>query len=122
MKLNDLLKYDSIIIQCHDNPDPDAIASAYGLYLYFKSYNRDVEIIYSGRDIIQKSNIKLMIKELEIPIEYYEYRLLPDNQLLITVDCQYGESNVSHIDAKNFYNKLKIKLIRLMKKLKSILI
>lgn len=101
MKLNDLLKYDSIIIQCHDNPDPDAIASAYGLYLYFKSYNRDVEIIYSGRDIIQKSNIKLMIKELEIPIEYYEYRLLPDNQLLITVDCQYGESNVSHIDAKN---------------------
>lgn len=26
MRLSDLLKYESIVIQCHDNPDADAIA------------------------------------------------------------------------------------------------
>lgn len=33
MKLKELLHYDNIVIQCHDNPDADAIASGYGLYV-----------------------------------------------------------------------------------------
>ena len=36
MKLKDLDRFDSITIQCHDNPDPDALASAFGLYKYFE--------------------------------------------------------------------------------------
>ena len=35
MRLKELLQFDEIIIQCHDNPDADAIASGYGLYCYF---------------------------------------------------------------------------------------
>ena len=37
MKLSELLHYDKIVIQCHDNPDPDTIASGYALYYYFKN-------------------------------------------------------------------------------------
>lgn len=34
MMLEELLGYDRITIQCHDNPDADAIASGFGLYCF----------------------------------------------------------------------------------------
>ena len=34
MKLAELEKYNPITIQCHDNPDADALASGFGLYSY----------------------------------------------------------------------------------------
>ena len=36
MRLRELLDYKNIVIQCHDNPDADAIASGFGIYLYLK--------------------------------------------------------------------------------------
>lgn len=97
MKLFELLDYDNIVIQCHDNPDADALASAYGLYIFFKEHEKNVEIIYSGRNKIRKSNLVLMLDELHIPIRYVQNMEKP--QLLITVDCQYGEGNVTHFEA-----------------------
>ena len=41
MRLKDLDRFDRITIQCHDNPDPDALASAYGLYKYFRQGGKD---------------------------------------------------------------------------------
>ena len=104
MKLSDLLEYNSITIQCHDNPDADAIASGYGLYCFFSSHNRKVNLIYSGRNEIQKSNLCLMIKQLNIPIKYVnevEIHNFDAGDLLITVDCQYGAGNVTKLYAKN---------------------
>ena len=89
MRLRDLLKYETIVIQCHDNPDADAVASGFGLYTYFKKNNKNVRFVYGGRFVIQKSNLVLMLRELAIPIEYVTTLEPPD--LLITVDCQYGE-------------------------------
>ena len=34
MRLSDLLKYDRIVIQCHNNPDPDALASGFAVWKY----------------------------------------------------------------------------------------
>ena len=34
MRLSDFLEYNDIAIQCHDNPDADALASGYGVYVY----------------------------------------------------------------------------------------
>ena len=34
--LNQLLKYKNICIQCHNSPDADALAAAYGVYTYLK--------------------------------------------------------------------------------------
>ena len=104
MRLKDFDKYERITIQCHDNPDADALGSGYGLYCYFKDRNKDVKFIYSGRNIIQKSNLKLMVEKLGISIEYVpvdEALNFDCGDILITVDCQYGAGNVTAIPAKD---------------------
>ncbi len=104
MKLEDLLIYDPIVIQCHNFPDADALASAYGLYLYYLGKGKDVSIVYAGKEEIQKSNLKLMCHELKIPAKYVTEApsaLEEENSLLITVDCQYGAKNVDSFEAKN---------------------
>jgi len=101
MRLSELEKYEKIVIQAHDNPDPDAIASSYGLYLYFKSKDKDVKIVYSGRNLITKANVLLMIKECNVPIEYIEENTDLGDVLLITADCQYNEGNVSKLFASH---------------------
>lgn len=99
-KLDETIEsYDRITIQCHDNPDADSIASGYGLYTYYASRNKKVRLIYSGRFLIQKPNLKLMIEELRIPIEYVNPAEKRIQGLLITVDCQYGAGNVTRFDA-----------------------
>lgn len=101
LTLQELEQYNPITIQCHDNPDADAIASGYGLLCYFQSKGKDASLVYSGRNMIQKSNLLLMKNMLNIPIEYIPvseetpYR----KGLLITVDCQYGAGNVTRINA-----------------------
>lgn len=97
MRLRELLAYDSIVVQCHDNPDADALASGYGVYTYLKEQGKDVRFIYGGRYKIQKSNLVLMVSELKIPVEHVDALEAPE--LLVTVDCQYGEGNVTRFDA-----------------------
>lgn len=102
MRLADLEKYDPITIQCHDNPDADALASGYGLYCYFKSRGKKVRLVYSGRNRIRKSNIRLMVEQLNLPVEYVPPKAdgdIPVDGLLITVDCQYGAGNVTRMRA-----------------------
>lgn len=106
MRLSELLSFDSIIVQCHDIPDADAIASGYALYSYFKDNGRNVRFIYSGRCRVTKSNLTMLIKYLEID-DVLEY--IPDTKafgdrfdgLLVTVDCQYGAGNVTKFPAAN---------------------
>ncbi len=102
MRLKDLEGFNPITIQCHNNPDGDAIGSGYGLYCYFRDLGKDVRFIYSGPNKIKKSNIKLMVEKLNIPIEYIspeEAKDLHFAGLLITTDCQYGAGNVTKFSA-----------------------
>lgn len=100
MKLYDLLEFDNIVIQCHNSPDADTIAAGFALYWYIKEHNKQVRLIYSGNEIISKSNMTLLITELNIPVEYVtELDFIPE--LLVTVDCVYGEGNVKRFKAKN---------------------
>lgn len=109
MKLSQLTAYNPITIQCHDNPDADAIASGYALYVYFQSIGKEVRFIYCGRSRIQKSNLLLMLEYLNIPISYVEdIRCFLEKEpggkvqgLLITTDCQYGAGNVTCLPAEN---------------------
>ena len=64
MKLSSFLDYNSIVIQCHDNPDADAICSGYVLYRYFEKHDKKVRFIYSGNFEISKSNLVYLIKKL----------------------------------------------------------
>lgn len=99
MKLRDLLKYQDIVIQCHDNPDADALASGYAVFKYLESRGKKPRLVYGGRNVIRKSNLVLMIKELEIPVEHVDRVDKPE--LLVTVDCQYEAGNVTRFDAWN---------------------
>ena len=104
MRLSDLEKYDTITIQCHDNPDADTLASGYGLYCYFRSKNKSVRLVYSGRTKIQKSNLCLMVDKLRLPVEYVkaqEEESIPVEGLLITVDCQYSAGNVTGLTSQD---------------------
>ncbi|MCR4755015.1 MAG: DHH family phosphoesterase [Lachnospiraceae bacterium] len=96
--LEDLLKYDDIVIQCHDNPDADALASGFALKWYLNKHGKDARFIYGGRNTVQKKNLKLMINNLNIEVEHVQELKKP--QLLVTVDCQYGESNVTKFEAE----------------------
>lgn len=87
----------NICVQCHDNPDADALASGYALYQYFKEAGIQVQLIYGGKNEITKPNLRLMVSELEIPIQHID--TLPECDLLITTDCQYGSGNVTRFEA-----------------------
>ena len=100
MKLNELLQFDDIVIQCHDFPDADAVAAGFGVYRYLTAHGKKARLIYSGAKEISKPNMLIMTEKLEIPLEYVQ-KLDREPQLLITVDCIFGEKNVRRMDAPN---------------------
>ncbi len=99
MQLQDLEQFEQIVIQCHDNPDADALASGFGLYRYFFQKGKDVRFIYSGRGKAGKSNLVLMLSALKIPAEYVTN--LEPPELLVMADCQYGAGNTTRFQAQN---------------------
>ena len=100
MRLSELLQFNDIVIQCHDNPDADALASGTALHWYFTKMGKNVRFIYRGNNKMQKSNLVIMLSELSLPVSY-EPGFEEEPELLITVDCQYGQRNVTETRAKN---------------------
>lgn len=98
MQLQDLEQFEQIVIQCHDNPDADALASGFGLYRYFSQKGKKVRFVYSGRFEAEKSNLVLMISALKIPVEYVSS--MEEPELLIMTDCQYGGGNTTRFPAQ----------------------
>ena len=100
MKLRELNCFNEIIIQAHDNPDADSIASGFGLYWFFRKTGKQVRFIYGGENSVRKSNLVMMLDTLSIPMEHVT-ELEHSPELLITVDCQYGERNVQKFPAQH---------------------
>lgn len=98
MRLKDLLVFDNIVIQCHDNPDADTIACGYAVYLYLEEHGKEPDLIYGGRNRIRKSNLVMMVKDLAIPIRHTD--CLEEPELLVMVDCQYKGGNAAVFSAK----------------------
>lgn len=96
--LKRLLSYKKICIQCHNEPDSDTIAAAFGVYCYLQMHNVDAVIIYGGSEKIKKGGIKMLVRECGIPIQYVQS--ISDFELLLLVDCQYGEGNVELFPAE----------------------
>lgn len=111
MRLSELLQYDNIIIQCHNTPDADALASGFALLQYFQHYHKNATMIYGGIYAVSKPSLVQMMKELNIIVHHVRTQeeinpllhLLPGQlpDLLITVDCRYGEGNVDSFEAEN---------------------
>jgi nanoRNase/pAp phosphatase (c-di-AMP/oligoRNAs hydrolase) len=93
-------KYNKFIIIPHYNPDPDALASSFGMYyLLNKAFNKKSEIYFSG--IIGRAENNKMIQLLEIPI----FNLKTDEDLpdhpVILMDTQPGTGNNPLKNRKN---------------------
>lgn len=99
MNLKTLLQFDRIVIQCHNDPDADAIASGFGIWTYLQANGKQARLIYGGRNPVRKSNLVRMVERLEIPVEHVR-TLEEEPDLLLTVDCQPGERNVERLSGK----------------------
>ncbi len=99
MELKTLLQFDSIVIQCHNDPDADAVASGFGIWSYLCANGKNPRLVYGGRNPIRKSNLVRMVERLEIPVEHV-HGLEEEPELLLTVDCQPGERNVERLPGK----------------------
>lgn len=99
-KLDELMKEikrEHVYIQTHNFPDPDAIASAYGLQRLLEARGVAATICYMGKidrystgKLVEMTGIKLLRdEELE--------NILADDDEVILVDCQKGNSNIIDI-------------------------
>ncbi|MDE7324134.1 MAG: DHH family phosphoesterase [Lachnospiraceae bacterium] len=86
-----------VYIQTHNFPDPDAIASAYGLQRLLETRGVDATICYKGKidrystgKLVEMMGIELLnVEDLE--------HILTDDDEVILVDSQKGNSNIIDI-------------------------
>lgn len=92
--LIEILKGHVVYIQTHNYPDPDAMASAYGLQVFLKYHDINSTLCYDGT--IEKLNTKRMIDVFEFQI--YNIKDIPDmkeEDYIITVDAQKYNANIT---------------------------
>lgn len=83
-----------VCIQTHDYPDPDALATAYGLQELLRRHGIDAEIGYFGT--VDKVNIRLMMDEFEIvPMSSSRLAEIAEDAVVINVDVQKNNSNLT---------------------------
>ena len=92
-------KDDRIIIQAHDYPDHDAIASAYGMFYLFKQHGfKNTKIVYFG--LINNFSLQETIKHFKIPLQSLDKKNnIKKEDKVILVDSYYNNSNVTKLDA-----------------------
>lgn len=101
MRLRELLEFSDIVIQCHDFPDADTIASGYGVYQYLRENGKQPRLVFGGKQPVSKPNLLHMINTLNIPLRYTT--CLDEPETLVTIDCCYGEGNVTAFPARNIF-------------------
>lgn len=99
-KLEQLLREISrehVYIQTHNFPDPDAIASAYGLQRLLASRGIEASICYNGK--IDRYSTDKLIEIMEIKLFNIDdlVSVLSDEDEVILVDSQKGNSNIINI-------------------------
>lgn len=91
-----LLKGHKTYIQTHNFPDPDAIASAYGLQYFLQQFGIDAILCYDGS--IDKLSTKRMLTVFSMEILHAD--LLADMQesdYIVTVDGQKYNTNFTDL-------------------------
>ncbi len=115
-KLIELLKGHKVYLQMHNFPDPDALASAYGLQQFLKAFDIESKICYDGS--IDKLNTKRMVTTFEIEVKSADQIAeMASNDYVVTVDGQKNNANftdfigneVACIDHHPLYNDYEYK-------------
>lgn len=91
-KLIELLKGHKVYLQTHNFPDPDALASAFGLKMFLKEF--DIDTIICHRGMIEKNNTKRMcdLFSIETTNDGMLVEMKPEDYI-VTIDGQKYNSN-----------------------------
>ena len=93
-KLVSVLRKNHVYIQMHNFPDPDAIASAFGLKELLEHYDKEVTIVFDGS--IDRISCKHMLRNFRIPItSVHQRNNTKEDDEIILVDCQHDAKNVT---------------------------
>ena len=88
-----LLKGHRVFIQTHNFPDPDAIASAFGLQVLLAKFNIPTTICHHGN--IERAATANMVAEFGIKMTTDEdIKDMTPEDYIITVDSQKGNANI----------------------------
>lgn len=91
-----------LLIVLHNNPDPDALASALALsYLVKERYNIRSTIAYDG--IIGRAENQALVRELKIPLKKIRYIRFASYERIALLDTQPGAGNNSLPDNVDYH-------------------
>lgn len=94
-QLVQLCRNKTVYIQTHNFPDPDAIASAFGLQQLLKVYGIDAALCYAGR--IDKLSASKMLGIFHIEMYPYDslQEKMQEDDYIICVDSQKNAGNIT---------------------------
>lgn len=94
-KLAELCRHKTVYIQTHNFPDPDAIASAFGVQKLLQFYGIDATLCYAGR--IDKLSASKMLGMFHIEMHPYEdlQQHMQESDYIICVDSQKNAGNIT---------------------------
>ncbi len=93
-QLIEILKGHKVFLQTHDFPDPDALASAYGMKVLLSNFGIESVIVYKGE--VEKISVRRMLFLFNIEVVSIEN--LPEmkpEDYIVTVDAQKYNSNIT---------------------------
>lgn len=94
--LVDLLKGHKTYLQTHNFPDPDALASAYGMQQFLKYHGVETELCYDGN--IEKLSTKRVLAEFGIQIrQAAELTEMKEEDYIVTIDGQKYNANFTDL-------------------------
>ncbi|MBO6015730.1 MAG: DHH family phosphoesterase [Lachnospiraceae bacterium] len=94
LELTKILKNHKVYVQTHNYPDPDAIASAFGLQYFLKQHGIDTIICYDGK--IEKLSTKKMFDVFGIRVlPIGEIRDMQEEDYIVVVDAQKFNANIT---------------------------
>ena len=95
-QLIELLKGHRVYLQTHNFPDPDALASAFGLQKFLKHYGIDSTICYDGK--IEKVSTKRMLTAFNIEaLPKDEITDMTSDDYIVTIDGQKHNANFTDL-------------------------
>lgn len=94
MHLIEILKNHTVYLQTHNYPDPDALASAFGMQVFLQVHGIESTICYAGN--IEKNSTKRMIEEFGIEaVHIDDLKDMCESDYIITIDAQKYNSNIT---------------------------
>lgn len=94
-KLLEILRGHRIWIQTHNFPDPDAIASAYGLQYFLDYFGIPSKICYNGN--VDKISVSKMISTFQIEMSPIDEVQIRTDDYVVLVDGQKYNANLTDI-------------------------